>query len=79
MKTYSPAQVVEELAKALHRCIAKAHPDLKAVLADLEDKDAEAEASPDAVPATAEPVLEKKSETYTEGFSRRLKARLGQK
>jgi hypothetical protein len=56
---FTPAEVVEVLAKALHRCIASADERMKNILAQLEDGDSKPHNSPDDVPETAEPVLYK--------------------
>ena len=60
-KLYKKEEIIEILHKSLHKAIAKAAPELKAILADLEDPNHEAEVPEDLVPhGKAKPVLYKK-------------------
>ena len=60
-KEFTPHEVVEVLAKALHRCIAAADDRLHHILDQLEDDDSKPKNNPDDVPVTPEPVLYKSS------------------
>lgn len=52
-KLYTPKEVGVALIKSLHRAIAKADPGLKAILADLEDDNAQKEVPSDAIQSAA--------------------------
>jgi hypothetical protein len=59
-KKFTVYEVMDNLKKALHQAIAKADPDLKAILTDLQDKDAIAEVPEDMKePQRASPALYK--------------------